>query len=58
MHSAFPAKSSYREKTSANAESSCNMLVSVSVEFFDMKESELPAIAEPWFLAFKAKLTV
>src|ERR1700758_4529402 len=27
--------------------------------FFDMKESsELPAVAEPWFLAFNAKLTV
>ena len=27
--------------------------------FFDMKNSsELPAIAEPWFLAFDAKLTV
>ena len=27
--------------------------------FFDMKESsELPAVAEPWFLAFHAKLTV
>jgi len=27
--------------------------------FFDMKEaSQLPAVAEPWFLAFNAKLTV
>ncbi|HUI80292.1 MAG TPA: hypothetical protein VLY24_20345 [Bryobacteraceae bacterium] len=27
--------------------------------FFDMKEpSQLPAIAEPWFIAFNAKLTV
>jgi hypothetical protein len=27
--------------------------------FFDMKDaSELPAIAEPWFLAFNAKITV
>lgn len=27
--------------------------------FFDMKDSsELPAVAEPWFLAFNAKLTV
>jgi hypothetical protein len=27
--------------------------------FFDMKESsELPKVAEPWFLAFNAKLTV
>jgi hypothetical protein len=27
--------------------------------FFDMKDSsDLPAVAEPWFLAFNAKLTV
>ena len=27
--------------------------------FFDMKESsQLPAVSEPWFLAFNAKLTV
>ena len=27
--------------------------------FFDMKESsELPAVAEPWFLTFNARLTV
>jgi hypothetical protein len=27
--------------------------------FFDMKDcSQLPAVAEPWFLAFNAKLTV
>jgi hypothetical protein len=27
--------------------------------FFDMKESsQLPAVSEPWFLAFKAKVTV
>jgi hypothetical protein len=27
--------------------------------FFDMKDSsELPAVAEPWFLAFKAKVTL
>jgi hypothetical protein len=27
--------------------------------FFDMKKSsELPAVAEPWFLAFNAKITV